>query len=380
MQLHTGSIVAAAASAITKSSHGAHGATGISNNQFRSIRDAVWGCTEIGGSAKLVALRLVEHWPRIFPSLRSLCFFTGLSERTVRDALRELEKVGVIHTHRRLNKKHGGTTTSEYSFPGVSIPALGVSPQTPPPPAEAAGGEGAESAAPPSPNLPPPPRQDLPPPVKQEDLLSSKKKQGRGARERAAPAPAFFSTSRSKQTTAKQTTTSTAKRTKQTKQTLWPNLVGWTPSTELRAEARALGLTDAQLDRRIAKLGNGPIGGRRGGVYDRDGYVRDFLADWAKWEGEKKNPVSSRAEAPSIAFPSKLVHRVGGWVPKQEAVAYAERHGLDILEEFGRFVTSGRPKELGVTATWVIDHGPANCHRAFMQQLQQAAGERRAVA
>lgn len=131
-------------------------------SQYRSIRDAVWACDVISGRAKLVALRLVEHWPRIFPSLASLVKFTGLSERTVREALRELEERNVIQT------QHRPGSSSTYSFVGVSIPALGTPAESagpprqnpPDPPAESAGPTPAESAPKADPDLKQLPKQE----------------------------------------------------------------------------------------------------------------------------------------------------------------------------------------------------------------------------
>lgn len=96
-------------------------------NQYRSIRDAIWACGTIGYIAKLVALRLVEHWPRVFPSVTSLAQWTGLSERSVRNALGELEGKRVISIDRRQGQ------SSVYSFVGVSIPDLGMVDDTPAP-------------------------------------------------------------------------------------------------------------------------------------------------------------------------------------------------------------------------------------------------------
>lgn len=101
-------------------------------SQYRDIRDAVWACRTIGTAAKMVALRLVEHWPRIYPSVASLSEFTGLSARSVARALRELEEQHVIRTRHHMGR------SSTYEFVGVSIPefgtpanAAGVAPPTP---------------------------------------------------------------------------------------------------------------------------------------------------------------------------------------------------------------------------------------------------------
>lgn len=70
-------------------------------SEHRNLRDAVWALAHDGGlgpNELLVALRLVEHWPRIFPGVESLVSWTRLSERTVRRSLRALERAGVIRT------------------------------------------------------------------------------------------------------------------------------------------------------------------------------------------------------------------------------------------------------------------------------------------
>jgi helix-turn-helix protein len=298
----------ASVTSITK--HGAHGEPGASSQfQFRTIRDAVWACREIKGSSKLIALRLVEHWPRIFPSLRSLCEFTGLKERAVRKAIRELERVGVIVTTPRPG------STSTYAFPGVSIPALGGVSRGGPPPAEYADPAPVQKS-------PPPPTKRAPHPLPKEPPkqinLSRQTKQGRSARERAAPAPAVSMTRRSDPKT-------------------WRHLNGWTPSAKLRQEARALGLTDATFDRRIARLRNSPIGGRDG-VFDRDVYVSGLLEDWQKWEAERKNTDSSGGTGANFAFQggaAKPGHaRLPGlpaWIyPEHKKVADAA--GLDLKQ------------------------------------------------
>jgi hypothetical protein len=187
---------------------------------YRSIRDAVWACEVIGGSAKLVALRLVEHWPRIFPSLASLAKHTGLSERTVRDALRELEAKRVIAT------EHREGSSSTYSFVGVSIPALG----TP-----------AESAALPRQNLPDPPAKSAAPTpaesAPEADKGLSRQESGRveaGTRELMPHEKAELRKALEPPTGARPVG-------------LFRFRPGWKPKDTHRTYGRELGLTDKQM-------------------------------------------------------------------------------------------------------------------------------------
>jgi DNA-binding transcriptional ArsR family regulator len=89
--------------------------------QFADVLDAVWAL-DIDPTAKLVALRLARHWPRIFPGVKSLAEWTKLDERTVRRALHRLEADKVIAVTRREGQ------SSVYEFAGVVIPSLGSRP------------------------------------------------------------------------------------------------------------------------------------------------------------------------------------------------------------------------------------------------------------
>lgn len=66
---------------------------------WRKLRDAVWARTAQGhlsAPQTLVALRLVEHWPDIYPGEKTLARWTQLGESTVRRALGELQAMKVI--------------------------------------------------------------------------------------------------------------------------------------------------------------------------------------------------------------------------------------------------------------------------------------------
>lgn len=112
----------------------------------------------------VVALRLVEHWPRIFPGVETLARWTAQSVRCVRNALRSLEEAGFIRT------THNPGRASSYEFldehgHGIRVPSLGpvkgaprhVVPDTPAPdaapPARGAGPTPARGAAEADPDL-----------------------------------------------------------------------------------------------------------------------------------------------------------------------------------------------------------------------------------
>lgn len=70
-------------------------------SEHRSLRDAVWARAwsgDLDSSRLLVLLRLVEHFPRIFPGEKTLAQWTRLSVSTVRRALRDLESQKFIRT------------------------------------------------------------------------------------------------------------------------------------------------------------------------------------------------------------------------------------------------------------------------------------------
>jgi hypothetical protein len=262
--------------------------------QFRTIRDAVWECGHIGGSAKLVALRLVEHWPRIFPSLRTIATYTGLSERTVRDALRELERSAVIKT-----TKHKGLT-STYAFVGVSIPAFGSDTSGEPPRQISPEGEpDAEPDPEPRQILPDPPAESAGPPrqiLPPKRIMEAVKLSGGSRRASGAPPPPSG---------------------------LWTNLDGWEMSKALRREALAAGVPARCIDDRISRLRNTRIGGRWG-VRDRDDYVRGWFPKWAEWDGGKGGK-ARRFE----------------WEPDAKMQSYAKAKKLPLENLAEQFVETG---------------------------------------
>ncbi len=309
--------------------------------QFKDIRDAVWNCP-LRTTSKMVALSLVEHWPRIFPAIARICKMT--------DSLRDLETREVIATTRRRG------TSSTYQFVGVSIPALGVDP------GDGGDGDGAELEADPMElprQLPPPrrPRQQLPPgpaaaappprqqlPPKGEDLTRKLKVLGKRASAQRgkprSPTPIFHST-----------------------------LEGWEPSNAIRIEARRLGLTDEALDKRIRRMRLTRIGGR-GGVKDRDGYIMGWLEQWAAWEVENLEKAQRRA-----GIAPRLSGWAGGdtWRPGKQMKAYAAEHGLPIDKLARAFVDASH----GGPSTAERCGNQESADKAFIRILLQ---EKRALA
>jgi hypothetical protein len=137
------------------------------------------------------------------------------------------------------------------------------------------------------------------------------------------------------------------------------SLEGWQPSEAIRIEARRLGISDAALDKRIARLRLTRIGGR-GGVSDRDTYVMGWLEQWAAWEAENLEKAQRRAGiTPRTAFWG------GGdtWEPSKEMKAYAAKHALDIDTLAAAFVRSGEAAERG---------GRKDADEAFIKRLIRA--------
>lgn len=105
----------------------------------------------------------------------------------------------------------------------------------------------------------------------------------------------------------------------------------WSPSEALRAEADMAGVTD--LDARINKLREGPIGGARGVFPDKlDDYIRNQFGNWRTWEqtdrakkrAAEKAPPSSRKpwepEEPLIDLDLRVLD--------SNIKRYIEHHGL----------------------------------------------------
>jgi hypothetical protein len=291
------------------------------------VRDAVWHCDKIGGSAKLVALRLVEHLPDAFPSLDTLSGWTGLSVRTIRTALRELEAKEVITTQRNVR----GRSNLYSFFVGVSIPELGRA-DLPPAPTED-DPDGPRRKLPTSPREPTPAesagvgggncrpgRQELPP--KQDPKLTNKR--GGGARGRSRP-PAAAPTP-----------------------PLLFDFEGWECSAALRAELRQLGIADERITYRLNRLKNRPVNGGKG-VVSLDDYVRENATEfWVGWESERAAKANcSGGNGVSSAFGGGAAAAGLTWKPAPPTRAYCKRWRLDLDAEAAEFIRRGEPVRRG---------------------------------
>lgn len=99
-------------------------------SEYRNLRDAVWALAWEGvldHIELLVALRLVEHWPRIFPGESTLVRWTRLSESSVRRALRRLEQEGIIRTLRNPGRGNGYEFLDNEGIP-IKVGRLGQTP------------------------------------------------------------------------------------------------------------------------------------------------------------------------------------------------------------------------------------------------------------
>jgi DNA-binding transcriptional ArsR family regulator len=338
--------------------------------QFRTVRDAVWHCKQIGGSAKLIALRLVEHLPDAFPSLLTLADWTGLSERTVRVALRELESKRVVETRRT-----GRSNVYAFAFVGVSIPELGLPGGEAPPndeeePPESGGREAQHRQ-----NLPVLPgdhtpaesadqtgsicrsdRRNLPPKQGSEAVKASRRGSASARGRKAAPPPpppALF--------------------------TSWN---GWKLSPELRAELIDAGIPADRVDHRVLRFKNRPV--RKAGVPSLDDYIREQVPRWLEWErggapdSSAGTAVSSSltgggaAEGRSQSSSAPRARRAAPWI-HVDHVKFARAAALDLPAEVERFKAS---HHLGS----VVDGMPAcNVYAPFLEHLQRAKAERAAA-
>jgi hypothetical protein len=105
----------------------------------------------------------------------------------------------------------------------------------------------------------------------------------------------------------------------------------WVMSDELRAEAVMAGVPADDIDRRIADLRTGTIGGQRGVLSHKvDDYVRQQFGKWRTWaEGDR-----AKAQRAAQAPPGRAFGGGRGSVPLLEPnakhVAFAEAHGVDL--------------------------------------------------
>lgn len=102
----------------------------------RELRDAVWARAWESGLKSpqlLVALRLVEHWPNIYPGIATIARWTQLGESTVRRVLQELEALRVLRIEPdpgRVNRYHFLDRNGQvipYGVPDIGPTPLGAS-------------------------------------------------------------------------------------------------------------------------------------------------------------------------------------------------------------------------------------------------------------
>jgi len=110
------------------------------SNPWKEIRDAVWARAFEGGFTSpqlLVALRLVEHFPNIFPGEQKLARWTRLGLSTVRQAIAELEAARILRVTRnpgRVNQyefldRAGNPITQGVPDIGPTPPGAGGAPR-----------------------------------------------------------------------------------------------------------------------------------------------------------------------------------------------------------------------------------------------------------
>lgn len=335
--------------------------------QYSTPTEAVWDCDLIGANTKLVALQLVKHWPEMTPSQGKIAQKCGISVRTVQACIAELQEKAIISTVRVPGSR------STYNFVGVSIPRLGdrgLRPPEPPQlprdtPADSAGVTYADSSG-------------VPPQILRGSISASplsrdlRSPEGGGARERARnPRPRSLSSTK-KIDTPKCSCCSS-------RQGLEHPLEGWVLPDELRAELVSRGLSPQRIAFRMENLLNIEHAGQ--GRRCLSVYVREQAEKWLRWELEDSlsclNADSRHGNAPPIDFPSDLVKRVGGWTPAAPSRSCAAESGLDIVEQYSRFVRSGHPAKLGLSATWEQDGARARVELVFLRSLQHLAAQRR---
>lgn len=240
----------------------------------------------------MVGLVLVQHYPRIYPSIERIVDWSSLSRRSVIRGIQELEASGVITVTRAdgqrsvytFNLCHTGTGATQAPVPNLHATS-------------------ATQAPPPVPNLHP--------------TLNLQSKISNEADPVVPPQDAQAQPQR------------------------WWTLDGWEPSAELRSEATAQGITALEFERRLAELRLGPIGGNRG-VLDRTAYVRTQLPKWRVWsETERAKALSQGA----TGSPKRFATQVATHVPTDAEKALAGRYGVELETVLADFVRRGYTTE-----------------------------------
>ncbi len=262
----------------------------------RELRDSIWARAWDAGLSStqlLVALRLVEHWPNIFPGEKTVARWTRLGESTVREAIRQLVEARVLRVEREPGKvNHYWFLDREGQDIAQSFPDVGP---TPP----------AASRVPRQQPAHPPPAASAPtPPAASAEADPDLKLKPKLERETGMPA------------------------------VLHELPEGFVPSEELLSAAELGGCPRAVFLERLADLGTGPIGGTRGvSVGKLDAYLLVQAGKWKAWAAKAETP-SRGSPAPRHGVITGKDDRGFPWtLEASEAHArYAEKHGLDLNE------------------------------------------------
>jgi hypothetical protein len=108
-------------------------------------------------------------------------------------------------------------------------------------------------------------------------------------------------------------------------------------------------------------------------------YIREQAEKWLRWDKEDgllpANAVSGAGKAPRIDFPPELVKTVAGWVPSPPSIAYAAEVGVNIVEQYSRFVRSREPEKFGLFPGRELQGARHQVERAFRRTLQHVAAK-----
>lgn len=295
--------------------------------------------------AKAVGTRLARYFPRIYPSMKVLCAELTMSERCVRDAIRELERAGIIKTYRRYNR------SSRYVFldcEGNEVRVLRLGHirlgSTPPPAPDSS-----------SPGSDPPPAGAVPAsgaglvvPASGAPVPAS----GAALRRRLTPDKVFTNDvteggERARARVARRKRRGSPPRG-------FDSLDGWLLPDAWRIEWQHVGLPLAALERRWSlerlRVISPP-------VTDRTAYVRHWFEQWLEWEAEKRSrnaDCGAGKGAPSSPNGSGVP-----WAPTARERARAAKFGL----------TLGSPADLVVLQL---------AERREQEQLEQRLASERA--
>lgn len=88
------------------------------------VQTLVWEYYPVGGAEKLTLLKLADHADdeggRVYPSIATVAFYTGQSERTVQRQVQHIQKLGWLVLVRKSKGQPGDT--NRYRIPIELIP------------------------------------------------------------------------------------------------------------------------------------------------------------------------------------------------------------------------------------------------------------------